>query len=90
MTVEVQEVDDISHHCWWFFSLFKGTVDDEISPEASWFLDVGKFRCEVRSIFWVGEGSRSSRSARSVLCPFVQVMTKDQRLSRTPYEGGLT
>jgi hypothetical protein len=45
MTVEVQEVDDVSDHCWWFFSLLKGTVDDEISPESSWFFDVGKFRC---------------------------------------------
>lgn len=82
MAIEVQEVDDISDHCWWFFSLFEGTVDHKVSPESSWFLDVCKFRCEVRSVFWVREGSGSSRSARSVLCPFVQVVTEYQYLYR--------
>jgi hypothetical protein len=78
MAVKVQEVDDISDHCWRFFSLLEGTIHHEVSPKSSWFFDIGEFRCQVRAVFWVGEGSCSRRSAGSVLSPLVQVVTEDQ------------
>ena len=42
MTIEVQEIDDVADHCWGFCSLLNCSVDDEVSPESSWFFDIGK------------------------------------------------